>query len=202
MGFQEDLATVRHAENIVLDTLAGDIKNIEAELEKVHKTAADEAARLEAAGELRPFSLSELKELKTSVYSLGGVQHFNKVDHQSGRTPMERFALNSQDALKQATDKIEVLKKKYHGLLLYFGEDEKMPSNEFFGLMRRFIEEFQKACDMVDKMETQRVSYRVITVSLCDNVKLTILSPFFFFTDQGRKKKRKTSRKRKEKVGS
>ena len=157
LGFQEDLATVRHAENIVLDTLAGDIKSIEAELEKVHKTAADEAARLEAAGELRPFSLSELKELKTSVYSLGGVQHFNKVDHQSGRTPMERFALNSQDALKQATEKIEILKKKYQGLLLYFGEDEKMPSNEFFGLMRRFIEEFQKSCDMVDKMEAQRV---------------------------------------------
>ena len=167
LGFQEDLATCRHAENIVLDTLASDIKNIEAELEKVHKTSAEEAARLEAAGELKPFSLSDLKELKTSVYSLGGVQHYNRVDHQSGRTPMERFALNSQDALKQATAKIEMLKEKYKSLLLYFGEDEKMPSNEFFGLMRRFIEEFQKACDMVEKMEAQRVS--AFSISLVQN---------------------------------
>ena len=168
LGFQEDLATCRHAENIVLDTLASDIKNIEAELEKVHKTSAEEAARLEAAGELKPFSLSDLKELKTSVYSLGGVQHYNRVDHQSGRTPMERFALNSQDALKQATAKIEMLKEKYKSLLLYFGEDEKMPSNEFFGLMRRFIEEFQKACDMVEKMEAQRVSAFSISVGQND----------------------------------
>lgn len=158
LGFQEDLATARHAENIILDSVASDIKNIEADLEKVHETAAEEAARLEAAGELKPFTLSDLKELKTTVYTIDSVPHFNKVDHQSGRTPMERFALNSRDALKQAKSKIKKLKKKYANLLEYFGEDEKMPSNEFFGTMRRFIEEFQKACDEVEKVEIARVS--------------------------------------------
>ena len=158
LGFQDDIATVRHAENIILDTVASDIKNIEADLEKVHGTAAEEAARLEAAGELKPFTLSDLKELKTTVYTIDSVPHFNKVDHQSGRTPMERFALNSKDALKQAKSKIKKLKKKYANLLEYFGEDEKMPSNEFFGTMRRFIEEFQKACDEVEKAEIDRVS--------------------------------------------
>ena len=157
LGFQDDLTTVRHAENIILDSVASDIKNIEADLEKVHNTASEEAARLEAAGELKPFSLSDLKELKTTVYTIDKVSHFNKVDHHSGRTPMERFALNSQDALKQATKKINKLKKKYADLLMYFGEDEKMASNEFFGTMRRFIEEFQKANDEVEKLEMARI---------------------------------------------
>lgn len=159
LGFQEDLKTVRHAENIILDTLASDIKTIEADLEKVRETAAAEAARLEAAGELRPFSLSDLKELKTSVYTIDSVPHFNKVDHHSGRTPMERFAINSHDALKQAARKIKKLKRKYKELLEYFGEDEKMASNEFFGTMRRFIEEFEKANDEVEKLEQARVSF-------------------------------------------
>ncbi|CAB9518801.1 Formin-like protein [Seminavis robusta] len=157
LGFQEDLATVRHAENIILDSLASDIKTIKADLEAVHATAAEEAERLEKAGELKPFSLSDLKELKTSVYTIEGVSHFNKVDHHTGRTPMERFALNSQDALGQASKKIEILKKKYQSLLLYFGEDEKKASNEFFGVMRRFIEEFEKACDQVEKTEAARI---------------------------------------------
>lgn len=165
LGFQEDLTTVRHAENIILDSLASDIKAIEADLEKVHETAASEAARLEAAGELKPFSLSDLKELKTSVYTIENVPHFNKVDHHSGRTPMERFSLNSQDALKQATKKIDVLKRKYRDLLMYFGEDEKMPSNEFFGVMRRFVEEFEKACDQVEKLELARVRSGVVIES-------------------------------------
>ena len=176
LGFQEDLATVRHAENIILDSVASDIKNIEAELEQVHKTAAEEAARLEAAGDLKPFTLSDLKELKTTVYTIDSVPHFNKVDHQSGRTPMERFALNSRDALKQAKSKIKKLKKTYANLLEYFGEDEKMASNEFFGTMRRFIEEFQKACDEVEKAEIARVSiHNTILASVC--ICICVLTP-------------------------
>jgi len=163
LGFQDDLKTVRHAENIVLDSIAADIKNIEGTLENVHATAAEEDARLEAAGELRPFSLADLRELKTTVYTIDDVPHFNKVDHQSGRTPMERFALNSQDALKQARSKIKKLKGVYANLLEYFGEDEQMPSNEFFGTMMRFIEEFQEAHDEVEKMEQDRVRTRGFT---------------------------------------
>lgn len=158
LDFKEDIQSVRYAENVILDALVADIKAIEEELEKIHKTAAEEAARLEAADELKPFSLTDLKELKTAVHIIDKVQHFNKVDHLSGRTPMERFALNTQEALKQTNKKIEDLKKKYANLLEYFGEDEKMPSNEFFGVMRRFIEEFGKACDEVDKLEKERVS--------------------------------------------
>ena len=179
LGFQEDLRTVRHAENIVLDSLASDIKNIEGDLTKVHATAAEEAARLEAAGELKPFSLSDLKELKTSVYTIENVPHFNKVSHHSGRTPMERFALNSQDALKQAMKKIEKVKKKYQSLLLYFGEDDNKPSNEFFGVMRRFIEEFQKACDDVEKMEAAKVKKRHGNIIPLNHMPLFTILPLF-----------------------
>jgi Formin Homology 2 Domain len=199
LRFQEDLSTVRHAENIVLDSLASDIKNVEVELAKVHATAAEEAARLEAAGELKPFSLSDLKELKTSVYTIENVPHFNKVSHQSGRTPMERFALNSQDALKQASKKIEKLKKKYRRLLLYFGEDDNKPSNEFFGVMRRFIEEFQKACDDVEKMEAAKVSQGHGNICPLDHI---VASHKFRLsrTDQRGETERKESRTRKAQV--
>lgn len=199
LGFHEDLATVRHAENIVLDSLASDIKNIEGDLVKVHATAAEEAARLEAAGELKPFSLSDLKELKTSVYTIENVPHFNKVSHHSGRTPMERFALNSHDALKQASKKINKLKKKYQSLLLYFGEDENKPSNEFFGVMRRFIEEFQKACDDVEKMEAAKVCQGHGNACRLDHVVASHTFPLFL-ADQRGETERKESRTREAEV--
>lgn len=158
LDFDEDLKTVRHAENIILDSLVSDIKTIEAELKEVHETAAAEAEKLEAEGNLKPLTLQDLKELRTSLHVNESVTHFNRVDHHSGRTPIERFSINCGQAMEQANKSVDRLKEKYANLLDYFGEDEKKPSDEFFGVMRRFIEAFNKAKLQVEQLEKARVS--------------------------------------------
>lgn len=200
LDFNEDIEAVRYAENVVLDALGAEIKTIEAELEEVHETAAEEAARLEAADELKPFSLTDLRELKTTMHTIDKIQHFNKVDHQSGRTPMERFALQTQEALRQANNKVHNLKNKYAQLLEYFGEDDKMPSNEFFGVMRRFIEEFEKACDQVDKEEKERVSSLLLYVFYIQHALRQGASQNFVLLSQIKQEKREAKRAEQEKV--
>lgn len=146
------------AELVILDTLCTDIKTLDAELSEVRKTVIEEADRLEKAGELKPTTLSDLKEQKTIVRNVGHIPQYNMMAHKTGRTSMERFTMNADDAVKSALDSTDSVKEKYSKLLEYFGEDEKMPSNDFFGLMKRFIIEFEQAAEQVEKLEKARVS--------------------------------------------
>jgi hypothetical protein len=156
--FDRDLASVAPAESVLLDGLSGDVKLIGEELNGLHEVVTQEADRLEQSGELKPMSLSELAEQRTSVRSSRGVTQFNKIDHQTGRTSMERFSLNANIACEQASESIENIKKKYHALLQYFGEDEQMATADFFGTLRRFITEWKKAVEQVEAIEKKEVS--------------------------------------------
>jgi hypothetical protein len=158
IAFDRDLASVAPAESVLLDGLSGDVKSIGEELKGLHGIVQKEADRLEQAGELKPMSLSELAEQRTSVRSSGGVVQFNKIDHLTGRTSMERFSLNAGVGCEQASESIENIKKKYHALLQYFGEDEQMATADFFGTLRRFITEWKKAVEQVEAIETKEVS--------------------------------------------
>lgn len=158
LAFDTDIGSVIPAESVLLDSLAGDVKTISEELKKVHETVKEEAQRLEDAGELRPMTLADLAEQRTAVQTVGGVAQFNKIDHLTGRTSMERFTLNAQIACDQAMASIENVKKKYSAILGYFGEDEQMPTGDFFGILKRFIVEWKKAVDQVDAIERKEVS--------------------------------------------
>lgn len=158
MAFDRDLLSVVPAESVLLDGLNTDIKLIAEELKGVHEIAKQEGDRLEQAGELKPMSLSELAEQRTSVRTTGGVMQFNKMDHLTGRTSMERFSLNANVACEQASESIENIKKKYRAVLQYFGEDEQMATSDFFGTLRRFMNEWKKAVEQVEAIENKEVS--------------------------------------------
>ena len=158
MHFATDLAHVTAAESVLLDGLSADVKTISEDWATVHETVKTEAERLEEAGELKPMSLADLKEQKTAVRNTGSTTHFNKMDHMTGRTSMERFTLNAKVATDQAMESIENVKKKYKALLDYFGEDEQMPNSDFFGILRRFMTEWKKATDQVEAIEKAAVS--------------------------------------------
>ena len=148
---------VAEAQNIIMDSLQGDISSLKEEIEKIHETVRAQAEELSELGQAKPMSLKELMEQRSSVRSIGNVPQYNKIDHLTGRTPMERFTLSAASAIGDAEELSKVVKEKFKKLLEYFGEDEKMPSNEFFGTMNRFIEEFGKAVEQVVKDEKKKV---------------------------------------------
>lgn len=77
----------------------------------------------------------------------------NQTDHVTGRTPMERFAMNAATSTETAMTMTEDVKQKYYKVLDYFGEAHDMASNDFFGTMNRFLLEFSKAIEQVQKEE-------------------------------------------------
>jgi len=158
LDFERDIQSVIPAESVLLDGLNNDVKSISEELTAIHETVRQEADRMEKAGELRPMSLTDLAEQKTAVHVSGGIAQFNKMDHLTGRTSMERFTLTAKVACEKATESIENIKKKYRAVLQYFGEDEQMATADFFGTLRRFIAEWKKAVEQVEAIEKKEVS--------------------------------------------
>jgi hypothetical protein len=71
---------------------------------------------------------------------------------------MERFTVNAAYSVKDALTLFEKVKAKYASLLSFFGEDDNMASNEFFGTMNRFIVAFDIAAEQVRRDEIVKVS--------------------------------------------
>jgi hypothetical protein len=158
LHFDSDLVSIVPAENVLLDGLSNEVTSISEEIVGIRDTVTAEADRLEQAGDLKPMSLAELAEQRTSVTRVGFVPQYNKVNHITGRTSMERFIVNSKVASEQASQSIDNVKTKYAALLEYFGEDENMASSDFFGTLRRFVVEFKKAIEQVEAIEKAAVS--------------------------------------------
>lgn len=156
-GFHNDLGHVRAAENVILDGVCADITLLNDELVQVHETAKAEAQRMSDAGMLTQISLRELMEQRTIIRTVQSVPQFNRMDHLTGRTPMERFTIRAASTLDEALTLVDGVKGKYVKLLEYFHEDAKMPSNEFFRTIRRFITEFAAAAAQVEKEEMTKV---------------------------------------------
>jgi len=155
--FKDDIESVPAAGGVILEALGSDVKVLADEVSQVHETAKVEADRLEAEGKLRKMSVAELSEQITVVRQIGGLSHYNQIDHITGRTQMERFASRATSIVDNAVDALEDLKKTYAGVLSYFGEDENMSSNDFFGTMKKFSLEFKSAAEAVEKQEKARV---------------------------------------------
>lgn len=158
LSVKDDLAHMKGAELVILDSLCGDIQTLNDEINPVRETVQSQAEKLEEAGELSHMTLKELTEQRTSVTNISDVPQYNKVHHHTGRTPMERFTISAEAKLDKALQLAESVKGKYSKLLEYFGEDAGMPSNDFFGIMNRFFIDFDKAITHVKKEEQAKVS--------------------------------------------
>lgn len=77
--------------------------------------------------------------------------------NQKARTPMEVFVHEARREVDEALKSLDELKASYSGVLKYFGEDENMQSNEFFGTLQKFIIQFKLAADQVEIIERGRV---------------------------------------------
>ena len=138
-----------------MDMIGGDIKKLSEDLEAIREPVTKAAESAEAKGDRR-FRLEDLKEQKTLLRKNGTVLQFNRVDHLTGRTPMERFFLRASNEINGLIALSNDVKNKYESLLEFFGEDCEMPSNEFFGTMNKFIKEFMVSEIQVEKEEMTR----------------------------------------------
>lgn len=78
----------------------------------------------------------------------------NQTDNVTERMcPMERFTVNAAASTETAFIMTQDVKEKYANLLEYLGEAVEMPSNDCFGTMERFITEFCRAADQLQKDE-------------------------------------------------
>lgn len=164
MLFKDDVHSVEKADNVVLDALQADLKQIDNELEFV-KTASKKAGDNLRGDDGKLVnvqikkSLNELKEQKTSVREVSGVKFFNQMEHEIEFTPMETFALSAEDVVKSATTKLDRTKESFVAVLKYFGENEKMTTSDFFGTLKKFFIAFHLSKDQVEREEANRVSY-------------------------------------------
>lgn len=159
LGVAKDLLHAKDAELVVLDSLCGDVKTLKDEITPVYETAKKQADELEGKGELKQLSSKELREQKTSIRNVANVPQYNKIDHLTGRTIMERFAINAKATIDDALDYTDTVREKFMKLLGYFGEDLGMPSNEFFKTWTQFMTEFGKAIEHVMLLEKMQVSF-------------------------------------------
>lgn len=155
--FGKDLLHIKEAEAVILDSLISDMKTLEEELVGVQETAKKQAEELEKQGKIEKVNLKELREQRTSVRSIESITHYNRINHHSGRTAMERFANNAEMAIDDAKSLVSQVQANYAKLLEYLCEDENMACNEFFGTMKRFVLEFNKAVEQVSKEEKAKV---------------------------------------------
>ena len=157
--FENDLGHVIPAESVLLDTLVGDVKALQNELNEVIKIVTKDADRIEKSGDVSQLTLAELVEQKSIVQHLADAsQQVGNGSNLTGRTPMERFSMNAKVACEQAIESLDNVQAKYVLVLGYFGEDEKMSTGDFFGTLRRFMSEWKKATKQVEKIERKKVS--------------------------------------------
>jgi Formin Homology 2 Domain len=165
LGLKDDLKHLKQAESLVLDGLCNDIKALKDEIRPVFETVKSQADDLEEKGQLVQMTLKELAEQKTSVRTVANVPQYNKIDHHTGRTPMERFTLNAEVKIEEATSYADKVKEKFANVLEYFGEDGSMASNDFFGTMNTFLNDFSKAVQYVDKADMSKVRNLLMQIS-------------------------------------
>lgn len=171
---RDDLKSLKNADQVILDSLIADIEALKEEIDPIRETVTEQAQQLEEAGELCPMTLKELTEQKTTVRNIEKTPQYNMVDHQTGRTPMERFIINADAQINSAIGFTKSVKEKFCNLLDYFGENQGMASNDFFGILNKFLDEFQRAIDQVNREEKAKVS-----LCLTLEIQLTTRLPLF-----------------------
>ncbi len=157
LNFKEDVISVDKAENVILEALESDLKQLLKELDLVKK-ASKKAGDKQRDGDGKLVdpeikkTVQELKEQKTHGQQIS-------MEDDIEYTPMELFTLQAEKVANAAADKIEETKKSFVAVLNYFGEDEKMSTSDFFGTLKKFFMAFGVTKESVDRQEVIRVSF-------------------------------------------
>lgn len=162
LNFKEDIISSKKAENVMLDSLVGEIKGFKEEFASIKIIAtADGDSRRGKDGKIvalgTKITLNELMEQKTIVREVNGMKNYNQMTSAVEYTQMEIFFENAEAKIQAMCKQMEVTQKKFVELLKYFGEDEKMTSTDFFGTLNKFIDSFKGAKEYVEQQADMKV---------------------------------------------
>ena len=72
-------------------------------------------------------------------------------------TEMQKFAKDADEKVNEYLKTVENTKLNFGKVLLYFGEDEKMSSGDFFTTMNKFLTTLKRAIEGVEDMDRQKL---------------------------------------------
>ena len=162
--YKDDVDSVAKAENVMLDAMQGDLKQLVKEVERI-KDAAKKAGDAQRGDDGKlvnsqmKITLNELREQKTTVRQVSGIKFYNQMEHDVEHTPMEIFSFQAEGVTNGALKRIKETQESYVSVLHYFGEDDKMTTSDFFGTLKKFFLAFEAVKDDVERQEENRVSY-------------------------------------------
>lgn len=147
LSFKDDIEPVFDAQRILLDNTCDEIMNLSKELERIEKIIK-----------------KHVHETDKMTY-IHRTQHIKQVHSPPKEnksfwqmSAIERFILDACNSMDEAITASHNTKEKFKSLLKYFGEDETMKSDDFFGTLQAFVLAFGIAQDQVVAQEKAAVS--------------------------------------------
>lgn len=159
LNVHEEMPSIGPAENVVVETLVSELKELNEQLTSVKGTAAAEGKRIrDGKNPVKKVSaLDRLRQQKTKIKDVEGVHMYN-VAEAVDLTAMEKFAKYAEKRTKEAFARIDEVQENFKGVLTYFGEDPAMTSTDFFGTLNKFVAAFDSALEVVKRIEALKIA--------------------------------------------
>ncbi len=159
LNVHEEMPSIGPAENVVVETLVSELKELNEQLTSVKGTAAAEGKRKrEGKNPVQKVSaLDRLRQQKTKIKDVEGVHMYN-IAEAVDLTAMEKFAKYAEKRTKEAFASIDEVQENFKGVLTYFGEDPAMISTAFFGTLNKFVAAFDSALEVVKRIEALKIA--------------------------------------------
>ncbi|KAL7542696.1 hypothetical protein ACHAXR_011993, partial [Thalassiosira sp. AJA248-18] len=159
LNVHEEMPSIGPAQNVIVDTLVSELKELNDQLISVKGTAASEGRRIRDGKNSVPneTALDRLRSQKTKIKDVEGVHMYNRAVPIE-LTVMEKFALYAEKRTKEAFARIEEVQENFKGVLSYFGENPAMSSTDFFGTLNKFIATFDSAREVVKRIEALKIA--------------------------------------------
>lgn len=159
LNVHEELPSIGPAENVIVEGLSSELKELNDQLTSVKGTAEAEGKRIRDGklGIKGGTALDRLRQQKTKIKDVEGVHMYNMAEP-IALTAMEKFAKYAEKQTKDAFARIDEVQENFKGVLVYFGEDPAMTSNDFFGTLNKFVAAFDSALEVVKRIEALKLA--------------------------------------------
>ena len=148
LTFKDDIAPVFDAQRISLDNTCDELLKFSKELEKIKEIVELDVAE---------YSKKSLPH-RTQAISIFDPGHAKKKRPGLKLAKMEKFILYAVKEMDNALCASQNTKDNFKSLLIYFGEDKSMKSEDFFGTIQSFATVFDTAYEQVLAQEKALVS--------------------------------------------
>ena len=170
LNVHKELPSIGPAENVIIDGLVSELRELNDRLVSVKETATLEGNRLregkinerresncDKPRHQKVSSLDKLRQQKTKIKDIDGVHMYN-IALPSDQTAMEKFAQYAEKRTEELFARIDDAQENFKGVLTYFGENPAMTSTDFFGTLNKFVAAFDSALEIVKRIEALEIA--------------------------------------------